>query len=154
LVVIAIIAVLIALLLPAVQSAREAARRAQRTNDLKQLALAAHNYLSTTRSFPIGSAIQWDYYYAVCYPSHSVFVAMLGQFELQARYNGVNFNLDIQMAANQTMSLTGLTTLWCPSDATISRIVNTGPYEGLTSWYARFTSYGACSGTVWPWIDN
>ena len=52
LVVIAIIAVLIALLLPAVQAAREAARRAQCTNNLKQLGLAAQNYVSSNNVFP------------------------------------------------------------------------------------------------------
>src|SRR5579885_3432757 len=57
LVVIAIIATLIALLLPAVQAAREAARRSQCRNNLKQFALACHNYHDVFRSMPCSQII-------------------------------------------------------------------------------------------------
>ena len=54
LVVMAIIAILAALLLPAIQQSREAARRTQCLNNIRQINIAAQNYLISNRSYPSG----------------------------------------------------------------------------------------------------
>lgn len=60
LVVTLIIGMLAAMLLPAVQAAREAARRTSCTNNMKQLALAFHNYQSAESHLPFSKRVEAD----------------------------------------------------------------------------------------------
>jgi prepilin-type N-terminal cleavage/methylation domain-containing protein len=85
LVVLAILAVLVGLLLPAVQKVREAAGRAQCLNNLKQLALAAHNCHVTFGYLPQQGA-PWPAD-GVSLQQCSVLWALLPFVEQQAEFN-------------------------------------------------------------------
>ena len=89
LVVIAIIGILVGLLLPAVQAAREAARRMQCSNNLKQIGLALHNYVSTHKVFPFGKGP--SYPNAPVYARWSQHALILPFLEQTSLYNTLDF---------------------------------------------------------------
>jgi prepilin-type N-terminal cleavage/methylation domain-containing protein/prepilin-type processing-associated H-X9-DG protein len=138
LVVIAIIAVLISLLLPAVQSAREAARRAQCTNNMKQLGLAAHNYLSAQNTLPC--SIEGRRFSAPSQLEDSGWGGwspqslLLGFMEQASLYNATNFQVSSDACTSEsgnvqdTVITTRVNTFLCPSSK-----LPVGGYWGVQS---------------------
>lgn len=125
LVVIAIIAVLIALLLPAVQQAREAARRIQCKNNIKQIALALHNYHDTHTTFPP----------SFCFSlagSWSVQGRILPYMEQASAFSKVRLDLDWADPINQATNVAQLKvpSYSCPTDPNGDRMHFAGPGEG------------------------
>jgi prepilin-type N-terminal cleavage/methylation domain-containing protein/prepilin-type processing-associated H-X9-DG protein len=153
LVVIAIIAVLIALLLPAVQAAREAARRAQCVNNLKQLGLGVHNYISANNVMPVqclppnqtdGTINEWGINW---------YSAILPQVEQQALFNATNFNLGGWDNSNTTVAYTKLSLWMCPSESITQPLYGsyyTANYVGNYGGPAAIAPY---SGTILPIFD-
>ena len=107
LVVIAIIAVLIALLVPAVQKVREAADRTQCANNLKQLALALHNYENVYNAFPPGRT--------TAPPEHSWVAFLLPYIEQDNVFKLYKFDVDWNNPGNYPAIQTQLAILNCPS---------------------------------------
>ena len=121
LVVIAIIAILIALLLPAVQAAREAARRTQCVNNLKQHALAMHNYHDAHGILPAGAycddqAPHPHGCYNI-YSCHNWFSSLLPFIEQGAAQELMDFNRRTDESPNIDLILSWENSVArCPSD--------------------------------------
>src|SRR5262245_38000866 len=133
LVVVAVILLLIAMLLPAVQRVREAAARMQAQNNLKQLALAAHNYESVNNNLPAG----------VNDKHFSCLVHLLPYVEQDNVYRGIDQSKDVTDAANTTMTAVLIKTFMSPLDEAERPNAKLGP-----------TSYFAVAGTKAPLEDN
>jgi prepilin-type N-terminal cleavage/methylation domain-containing protein/prepilin-type processing-associated H-X9-DG protein len=152
LVVIAIIAVLISLLLPAVQAAREAARRSQCVNNLKQLGLAAHNYLSVYEVLPpscSGPQNSGEYSYDSGW-TWGWPIAIASQLEQQTVFSAMNFSVKCRGPENTTAGYLQLGTLLCPSDGVASQ--PNAPW-GTSSYAGNFGGPGIIqlwSGTIVP----
>ncbi|MGO9113807.1 MAG: DUF1559 domain-containing protein [Thermoguttaceae bacterium] len=114
LVVITIIGILAGLLLPAVQAAREAARRSQCSNNLKQLALAAHNYHAANGSFPIARSNNVN---TLTGNEWGQFARLLPYLEQNTVFQSINF--DVQVGTSQadfTALSVPINLFRCPSD--------------------------------------
>jgi prepilin-type N-terminal cleavage/methylation domain-containing protein len=114
LVVIAIIAILIGLLLPAVQKVREAAARVQCANNLKQLALAVHNYHAARETFPPNSLYTFD----PTAPNWSWLAHILPEIEQDNLFAQANIGGSPANNINQSLPqiATRVKTFLCPSD--------------------------------------
>jgi prepilin-type N-terminal cleavage/methylation domain-containing protein len=168
LVVIAIIGILASLLLPAVQKARESARKAQCQSNMRQLALAVHQYQEYHKMLP-GYAQPYEGYDWQTNWATGWFVRgkwtwsaeLLPYVEQQALYNSINFNASATlewsgepMNSNTTIHYVRLEIFLCPSDGGPNGRGWRGDYPGNNyyvnggSWYYYDTNVSGPSGTL------
>jgi prepilin-type N-terminal cleavage/methylation domain-containing protein len=164
LVVIAIIGILMALLLPAVQKVRESANRVKCTNNLKQLALACHNYSLTLGSLPYGRKYDiWDTYtwtqLILPHIEQNVVYDLywtLPQTGYRTSYPGPNGPIGDDARLRQARTTT-LALFLCPSEkGGIGNELSTAPYGFIRAQYRGCTGSGDMYGnptdsTSGPW---
>jgi prepilin-type N-terminal cleavage/methylation domain-containing protein/prepilin-type processing-associated H-X9-DG protein len=164
LVVIAIIAVLIGLLLPAVQKVREAAARMQCSNNLRQIALAAHNYEGNYKKFPYDMDMRPTLY------GLGIFTYLLPYIEQDNLYRQFDFNVSYDDVTGRTRANPGpwyyinpnfragatpVKTYLCPSNPQLELVgCCSGRKNGATEGEDLYiTHYSPLHSTTF-WIDN
>ncbi|WP_437201282.1 DUF1559 family PulG-like putative transporter [Planctomicrobium sp. SH664] len=150
LVVIAIIAVLIALLLPAVQQAREAARRSQCKNNLKQIALALHNYHETHLVFPPGCVGNSVWSGTPPHPNRVAWTAFTFPYLDQATLFNLNMTDMSALPMSKTAldysgAKTNLAVFKCPTDPNSTKQTYASTSGVLP---ATLSNYSGCQGTT------
>jgi prepilin-type N-terminal cleavage/methylation domain-containing protein len=143
LVVIAVIGVLVALLLPAVQAAREAARRSSCQNNLKQIALACHNYHDTTGKLPPAAT-------ATNLAGSSGFAAILPFVEQSNLYSLYDFSKGNSDRVNLACVSQRISSFICPS-CVFARAV---PIAGCDANNRAPGTYAFSTGSLDPWGAN
>jgi type II secretory pathway pseudopilin PulG len=133
LVVIAILALLLGLLLPAVQKVRSAAACSQSMNNLKQLALAVHNYHDVFGNLPPGNNAN----------NFSTSAHLLPYIEQDNVSKQINFNKASDDPANAEIRKVIIKTFLSPQDPITSAGTDSGP-----------TNYLYCAGSKAPLADN
>ncbi len=121
LVVLAIIGILTSLALPAVQQARESARRAQCRSQLRQLALALHNYHEANRVLPSGALVLGP-----SYPVQTGWgwgAMVLPYVDQSPLYSSLNFNVGTTVGVNAQRVQTTLPLWRCTSDGSEDSIL-------------------------------
>ena len=163
LVVIAIIGVLVGLLLPAVQQARESARRISCQANIKQQALACHNYLDGKKAFPPGqkhqlSASDPSRFFSCGNGSapagynpwesdaRSWIIEILPFMEHATEYAELDVSKDAITAPNKAVIQTAFAFAACP----------TNPVQNISSIFGGITHYGGAAGlTNWHcWVSS
>ena len=122
LIVIAILAILLGLLLPAVQKVREAAARSQSMNNMRQIAIAIHNYADTNNGV-LPPGIDDNGFSTAAY--------ILPYMEQNNLFNTIDFKKSIDDDANATARKTVIKTFLTPADSILSVKNEWGPTNYL-----------------------
>jgi prepilin-type processing-associated H-X9-DG protein len=133
LIILAILALLFALFLPAIAKSRAEALRREQQNNLRQLALACHNYHDANGAFPPG----------VDAKGFSAAAKLLPYVEQGNVYNQIDFNKPVEDDGNQKVA------------ATVVKVFlqKTDPIEQVSKEYGA-TNYLFCAGSKYALKDN